>query len=49
MQRLIDEHVIALGIDPKIPPFEITDPEFAAHVAAGESSWEWEFPEPGPE
>ncbi len=33
VQRLIDEHVISLGIDPKIPPLEITDPDFAAHVA----------------
>ncbi len=33
VQRLIDEHVIALGIDPRIPPLEITDPGFAAQVA----------------
>ncbi|MEE8523046.1 MAG: hypothetical protein V3T72_03870 [Thermoanaerobaculia bacterium] len=33
VQRLIDEHVVALGIDPKIPPLEISDPDFAAHIA----------------
>ncbi|MCP4571824.1 MAG: type I restriction endonuclease subunit R, partial [bacterium] len=33
VQHLIDEHMIALGIDPKIPPIAITDPDFAAHVA----------------
>ena len=32
VQRLIDEHVISLGIDPKIPPIAITDAKFAAHV-----------------
>jgi type I restriction enzyme R subunit len=30
--RLIDEHVIALGIDPLIPPISITDAEFTEHV-----------------
>jgi type I restriction enzyme R subunit len=33
VQRLIDEHVISLGIDPKIPPIAITDAKFAAHVS----------------
>jgi len=32
VQRLIDEHVISLGIDPKIPPIAITDAQFADHV-----------------
>jgi len=32
VQRLIDEHVISLGIDPKIPPIAITDAAFADHV-----------------
>lgn len=32
VQRLIDEHVISLGIDPKIPPIAITDATFASHV-----------------
>lgn len=30
--KLIDEHVIALGIDPLIPPIAITDAEFTEHV-----------------
>jgi len=33
VQRLIDEHVVSLGIDPKIPPISITDAKFAAHVS----------------
>ena len=33
VRELIDEHVISLGIDPKIPPISITDAEFAEHVA----------------
>jgi type I restriction enzyme R subunit len=33
VRRLIDEHVISLGIDPKIPPIEITAAEFASHVS----------------
>ncbi len=33
VRELIDEHVISLGIDPKIPPISITDAEFADHVA----------------
>ncbi len=32
VRRLIDEHVISLGIDPKIPPIAITDASFADHV-----------------
>lgn len=34
VQRLIDEHVISLGIDPRVPPIAITDAKFAAHVSA---------------
>jgi type I restriction enzyme R subunit len=33
VQRLIDEHVISLGVDPKIPPIAITDAKFAEHVS----------------
>jgi type I restriction enzyme R subunit len=33
VQRLIDEHVISLGIDPKIPPIQLTDANFDAHLA----------------
>jgi len=32
VRRLIDEHVISLGIDPRIPPIEITAADFASHV-----------------
>ncbi|WP_203329067.1 type I restriction endonuclease subunit R [Candidatus Laterigemmans baculatus] len=32
VQRLIDEHVISLGIDPRIPPIAITDSNFAKHI-----------------
>ncbi len=30
--KLIDEHIISLGIDPRIPPIEITDTGFDQHV-----------------
>jgi type I restriction enzyme R subunit len=33
VRRLIDEHVISLGIDPKVPPIQLTDAEFDQHVA----------------
>lgn len=32
VRQLIDQHIISLGIDPKIPPISITDAEFAEHV-----------------
>jgi type I restriction enzyme R subunit len=32
VRRLVEEHVISLGIDPKIPPVQLTDAEFATHV-----------------
>ena len=32
VQALIDEHVISLGIDPRIPPIAITDAKFAEQV-----------------
>lgn len=32
VRHLIDEHVISLGIDPKIPPISLTDVEFEAHL-----------------
>jgi type I restriction enzyme, R subunit len=32
VQRLIDEHLISLGIQPRIPPIAITDAKFAEHV-----------------
>lgn len=33
VRRLIDDHVISLGIDPKIPPIQLTDIHFYNHVA----------------
>jgi type I restriction enzyme R subunit len=33
VQQLIDEHIVSLGIDPKIPPIAITDTKFALHVS----------------
>jgi len=33
VRKLIDDHVISLGIDPKIPPIQLTDAEFDSHVA----------------
>src|SRR5690606_20314436 len=33
VQQLIDEHVISLGIDPRIPPIAITDAQFADQVS----------------
>jgi type I restriction enzyme, R subunit len=32
VRKLIDEHVISLGIDPKIPPIQLTDAEFDTHL-----------------
>ena len=32
VRRLIDEHVVSLGIDPKIPPVSLTDAEFDNQV-----------------
>ncbi|MBU1358584.1 MAG: type I restriction endonuclease subunit R [Gammaproteobacteria bacterium] len=33
VRKLIDDHVISLGIDPKIPPIQLTDADFDRHVA----------------
>lgn len=33
VRKLIDDHVISLGIDPKIPPIQLTDAEFDTQVA----------------
>lgn len=33
VRALIDEHIVSLGIDPKIPPRQITDAEFDEEVA----------------
>ena len=32
VRKLIDDHVISLGIDPRIPPVSLTDADFEAHV-----------------
>lgn len=32
VQALIDEHIVSLGIDPRIPPIAITDVHFGQHV-----------------
>jgi type I restriction enzyme R subunit len=33
VRKLIDDHVISLGIDPKIPPIQMSDAGFDDHVA----------------
>lgn len=33
VRKLIDDHVISLGIDPKIPPIQLTDIEFDSQLA----------------
>jgi type I restriction enzyme, R subunit len=32
VRRLIDEHVLSMGVDPKIPPVSLTDANFDTHV-----------------
>lgn len=32
VRKLIDDHVLSMGIDPKIPPIQLTDAEFDKHV-----------------
>lgn len=33
VRKLIDDHVISLGIDPKIPPIQLSDAQFDTHLA----------------
>ena len=33
VRKLIDDHVISLGVDPKIPPIALTDAEFDTHLS----------------
>jgi type I restriction enzyme R subunit len=33
VRKLIDDHVISLGIDPKIPPIQLGDAQFDTHLA----------------
>ncbi|WP_133717207.1 type I restriction endonuclease subunit R [Methylocaldum gracile] len=37
VRKLIDDHVISLGIDPKIPPIQLTDADFDTHLARAAS------------
>jgi type I restriction enzyme R subunit len=37
VRKLIDDHVISLGIDPRIPPIQLTDAEFDTHVTRAAS------------
>jgi type I restriction enzyme R subunit len=32
VRKLIDDHIVSLGVDPKIPPISITDAQFAAQI-----------------
>jgi type I restriction enzyme, R subunit len=32
VRKLIDDHIVSLGVDPTIPPISITDAQFVAHV-----------------
>lgn len=33
VRKLIDDHVVSMGVDPKIPPVSLTDANFGNHVA----------------
>lgn len=33
VRKLIDDYVISLGINPKIPPIQLTDTEFESHIS----------------
>ena len=33
VRKLIDDHVVSMGVDPKIPPMSLTDADFGNHVA----------------
>jgi type I restriction enzyme R subunit len=37
VRKLIDDHVVSLGVDPKIPPIQLTDAEFDAHLGRAAS------------
>jgi len=37
VRKLIDDHVISLGVDPKIPPIQLTNAEFDSHVSRAAS------------
>jgi type I restriction enzyme R subunit len=33
VRKLIDDHVVSMGVNPKIPPISLTDADFETHVA----------------
>ncbi|MBL8226398.1 MAG: type I restriction endonuclease subunit R [Chromatiales bacterium] len=33
VRKLIDDHVVSMGVDPKIPPISLTDADLEAHIA----------------
>ncbi len=37
VRKLIDDHVVSLGVDPKIPPIQLSDAEFDAHLGRAAS------------
>ncbi len=37
VRKLIDDHVVSLGVDPKIAPIQLTDAEFDAHLGRAAS------------
>jgi type I restriction enzyme R subunit len=38
VRKLIDDHILSLGIDPRIPPIEITSAQFEEHVGKERSA-----------
>jgi len=38
VRKLIDDHIISLGVDPKIPPMSIMDADFGNHIEKGTSN-----------
>ena len=38
VRKLIDDHVVSMGVDPKIPPIQLTDAEFDAHLGRAANS-----------
>ena len=47
VRKLIDDHVVSLGIDPRIPPIEITFAQFEEHCASarrGRRPARWSMP-----
>lgn len=38
VKKLVNEHLISLGIDPRIPPVELISPKFIKHIGGHQSS-----------